>query len=155
MGLIFYREGEVVDALSQWVINNNLNKKRNTINIKGFSTENQIKNNQKRSNDNKKLNNYSSKNNNVNKTIMSINNKSGKNNDIKGKNKFKEIKKNIGENIFVKINHKKTNTIGNTTDLSYLCQNLFNYNNLIQNINNSNNQCMFNNNKLIIVLIFL
>ena len=128
-------------------INNNLNKKRNTINIKGFSTENQIKNNQKRSNDNKKLNNYSSKNNNVSKTIISINNKSGKNNNIKGKNKFKEIKKNIGENIFVKINHKKTNTIGNTTDLSYLCQNLFNYNNLIQNINNSNNQCMFNNNK--------
>lgn len=26
LGLIFYREGEVVDALSQWVINNNLNK---------------------------------------------------------------------------------------------------------------------------------
>ena len=32
LGLIFYREGEVVDALCQWVINNNLNKDDNLSN---------------------------------------------------------------------------------------------------------------------------
>jgi len=65
-----------------------------------------------------------------------------KNSTIKGKNKFKEIKKVIGENTCAKILHKKTNTIGNTNALSFLCQNLFNYNNLIQ----SSNQNIFNNN---------
>ena len=76
------------------------------------------------------------------------NNKKSFNNDVKpikissitGKNKFKEIKNVIGEN--TKIIHKKTNTMGNANALSFLCKNLFNYNNFIQ----SNNQNLINNN---------
>ena len=58
------------------------------------------------------------------------------------KNKFKEIKKVIGETSLTKIIHKKTNTIGSTNIISnFLCNNFYNYNNLIQNTN----QNIYNN----------
>ena len=96
-----------------------------------------------KSNKTEKMISNTAKKSNINRNICDQKyNKLVKNNIIKGKNKFKEIKKVIGENTFAKVIHKKTNTIGNTNTLSFLCQNLFNYNNLIQ----SSNQNLLNNN---------
>ena len=116
-------------------VNNNIKENKNEINNQEFNTTLQIKNNKDKF-IHKKINNNSSKRNNRKKVYINKN---------KGKNKFKEIKKNIGENNIPKIIHKKTNTIGNTNALSFICQNLFNYNNLIQNNNQNNN--LFKNNK--------
>ena len=116
-------------------VNNNIKENKNEINNQEFNTTLQIKNNKDKV-IHKKINNNSSKRNNRKKVYINKN---------KGKNKFKEIKKNIGENNIPKIIHKKTNTIGNTNALSFICQNLFNYNNLIQNNNQNNN--LFKNNK--------
>ena len=116
-------------------VNNNIKENKNEINNQEFNTTLQIKNNKDKV-IHKKINNNSSKRNNRKKVYINKN---------KGKNKFKEIKKNIGENNIPKIIHKKTNTIGNTNALSFICQNLFNYNNLILNNNQNNN--LFKNNK--------
>ena len=116
-------------------VNNNIKENKNEIKNQEFNTTLQIKNSKDKV-IHKKINNNSSKRNNRKKVYINKN---------KGKNKFKEIKKNIGENNIPKIIHKKTNTIGNTNALSFICQNLFNYNNLIQNNNQNNN--LFKNNK--------
>ena len=113
---------------------NNINK--NDINSHNFNTTIQISHNNDKNNNNKKINN-SSKKKNKKRLFM---------NKAKGKNKFKEIKNSIGENTISKLIHKKTNTIGDTNVLSFICQNLFNYNNLIQNNNQNNN--LSKNNKL-------
>ena len=120
-------------------ISNNNKENKKSIYLNDFNTTVQNDKKNAKINKNKKIYNTAQKSTN-NRKIFDI--KMIKNSTIKGKNKFKEIKKVIGENTCAKILHKKTNTIGNTNALSFLCQNLFNYNNLIQ----SSNQNIFNNN---------
>ena len=120
-------------------VNNNNKENKKSINVSDFNSTVQINKKKTKNNKNKKIYNTAQKSTN-NRKIFDI--KMMKNSAVKSKNKFKEIKKVIGENTFAKIIHKKTNTIGNTNALSFLCQNLFNYNNLIQ----SSNQNIFNNN---------
>jgi hypothetical protein len=120
-------------------ISNNNKENKKSIYLNDFNTTVQNDKKNAKINKNKKIYNTAQKSTN-NRKIFDI--KMIKNSTIKRKNKFKEIKKVIGENTCAKILHKKTNTIGNTNALSFLCQNLFNYNNLIQ----SSNQNIFNNN---------
>ena len=125
-------------------ISNHIKNNKPT-NTKEFDTTIQVKNSYEFNNKNKKINYKSGKKSKDKKKFIRYENRKGNNYVIKRKNKFKEIKKNIGENTFAKIFHKKTNTFGNTNTFSFLCQNLFNYNHLIQN----NNQNIFlNNNSL-------
>ena len=122
-------------------INNNIKENKKEINKSNYSTTILIKNDNSKNNIKKKINlNSSDKKHNKTKRIFSTKLESDKKKVKFGKNKFNEIKNLIRENAFFKVIHKKTNTIGNTNDLSFLCQNLFNYNNYI----NSNNQSMFN-----------
>ena len=123
--------------------NNNIKEYKNENN---FNTNNKTKLiiNKSNCNNRKKKINLINKNNSQNKYD---NNKiekkeSKKSNNEKIKNKFKEIKKVIGETSLTKIIHKKTNTIGSTNIISnFLCNNFYNYNNLIQNTN----QNIYNN----------
>ena len=116
-------------------INNYTKENINEINNYNFNTTLRISHNNDKSKKAKKSKNNTSKKKSKKKLFM---------NKTKGKNKFKEIKNNIGENTISKIIHKKTNTIGDTKALSFICQNLFNYNNLIQNNNQNNNLCRSN-----------
>ena len=116
---------------------------KNSINNNDFNTTFEINTTKIKNINKKKIYYNTAKKGTNNKKIYNKNDvKTIKISSIKGKNKFKEIKKVIGENTISKIVHKKTNTMGNANALSFLCQNLFNYNNLIQ----SNNQNLFNNN---------
>ena len=122
---------------------NNIN--REDKNSNEFNTTLQMTNSTIRRNNRKKINNNTEKNKNNYRKMLDRNDAKKLNNTIRGKNKFKEIKKVIGENTAVKAIHKKTNTMGNTDSLSFLCKNLFNYNNLIQ----SNNQNLYKSNNYI------
>ena len=105
-----------------------------------------MKNSKVKNNKNDKLNNTTAIKTTIKRKIYGkFDIKKVKTKVIKGKNDFKEIKKVIRENTIVKAIHKKTNTMGNTNTLSFICQNLFNYNNSIQ----SNNQNLLNNNNKI------
>ena len=122
---------------------NNIN--REDKNSNEFNTTLQMTNSTIRRNNRKKINNNTEKNKNNYRKMLDRNDAKKLNNTIRGKNKFKEIKKVIGENTAFKAIHKKTNTMGNTDSLSFLCKNLFNYNNLIQ----SNNQNLYKSNNYI------
>ena len=127
-------------------ISNNIKDNKQSINTKEFDTTIQVKNGCELNNKNKKINcNSGKKSKDKKQQFIRYENRKGNNYVIKRKNKFKEIKKNIGENTFAKLFHKKTNTFGNANTFSFLCQNLFNYNHLIQN----NNQNIFSNNNSI------
>ena len=117
-----------------------------TNNLSDFNSTFQMKNSKVKNNKNDKLNNTTAIKTTIKRKIYGkFDIKKVKTKVIKGKNDFKEIKKVIRENTIVKAIHKKTNTMGNTNTLSFICQNLFNYNNSIQ----SNNQNLLNNNNKI------
>ena len=128
------------------VKNSNIKENKNNGNSNIQSKYNLLIN--KTNNNNKKKNVKTiNKNNSQNKYNKNIEVKPKKNNNEKIK--FKEIKKIIGETSLTKIIHRKTNTIGSTNIISnFLCNNFFNYNNLIQNTNHNiyNNMNVNNSN---------